>query len=42
MIEDKLADSVLSGRIVKGATVTIKVADDEIAFDTEEFVPDKV
>jgi ATP-dependent Clp protease ATP-binding subunit ClpC len=34
LIEDKLADSVLSGRIGKGVNITIKVTDDEIAFDT--------
>jgi ATP-dependent Clp protease ATP-binding subunit ClpC len=37
MIEDKLADSVLAGRIGKGNTVTIKVEDNEIAFDTDDF-----
>ena len=36
MIEDKLADSVLAGKIAKGMTVTVKVADNEIAFDTEK------
>jgi ATP-dependent Clp protease ATP-binding subunit ClpC len=37
MIEDKLADSVLAGRIGKGNTVTVKVTDNEIAFNTDDF-----
>ena len=36
MIEDKLADSVLAGKIGRGTTVTVRVLDDEISFDTEE------
>ena len=36
MIEDKLADSVLSGKISKGVNITIKVTDNEIAFDTDD------
>ncbi|MCL2010786.1 MAG: ATP-dependent Clp protease ATP-binding subunit, partial [Synergistaceae bacterium] len=36
MIEDKLADSVLSGKICRGVNITIRVADNEIAFDTDE------
>ncbi|MDR1733050.1 MAG: ATP-dependent Clp protease ATP-binding subunit [Synergistaceae bacterium] len=36
MIEDKLADSVLSGKIGRGTTVTVRVADNEIIFDTAE------
>ncbi|MCL2011009.1 MAG: ATP-dependent Clp protease ATP-binding subunit [Synergistaceae bacterium] len=36
MIEDKLADSVLSGKIGKGVNITVKVSDNEIAFDTDE------
>jgi len=36
MIEDKLADSVLAGKICKGVNITVKVEDNEIAFDTDE------
>jgi ATP-dependent Clp protease ATP-binding subunit ClpC len=36
MIEDKLADSVLAGKIGKGDTITIKVSDNEIFFDAAE------
>ena len=36
MIEDKLADSVLAGRIGKGTAVTVKVQGDEISFETHE------
>ncbi|MDR2180726.1 MAG: ATP-dependent Clp protease ATP-binding subunit [Synergistaceae bacterium] len=38
MIEDKLADSVLSGKIAKGTTVVIKVSGNEISLDTDEAV----
>ena len=34
MIEDKLADSVLAGKIGKGSNVTVRVLDNEIIFDT--------
>jgi ATP-dependent Clp protease ATP-binding subunit ClpC len=36
MIEDRLADSVLSGQIGRGTTVTVRVADNENIFDTGE------
>jgi len=36
MIEDKLADSVLAGKICRGVNITIKVEDNDIAFDTDE------
>jgi len=36
MIEDKLADSVLAGKICRGVNITIKVEDNEIAFDMDE------
>jgi len=35
MIEDKLADSVLSGKICRGVSVKVKVEDNEIAFGVE-------
>ncbi|MDR1977538.1 MAG: ATP-dependent Clp protease ATP-binding subunit [Synergistaceae bacterium] len=38
MIEDKLADSVLAGKIAKGTAVTIRVLGNEISLDTDEFV----
>jgi ATP-dependent Clp protease ATP-binding subunit ClpC len=38
MVEDKLADSVLSGKIVKGTTVVIRVSGNEISLDTDEIV----
>ena len=34
MIEDKLADSVLAGKIGKGVNVKVRVADNEISFET--------
>jgi ATP-dependent Clp protease ATP-binding subunit ClpA len=34
MIEDKLADSVLSGKIQKGVNVNIRVEDNDISFET--------
>ena len=38
MIEDKLAESVLSGKISKGTTVVVKVLDNEISLDTNELI----
>ncbi|MDR2174765.1 MAG: ATP-dependent Clp protease ATP-binding subunit [Synergistaceae bacterium] len=35
MIEDKLADSVLAGKIRKGVNVKVLVADNEISFETD-------
>jgi ATP-dependent Clp protease ATP-binding subunit ClpC len=34
MIEDKLADSVLAGKIRRGVNVNVRVADNEISFET--------
>ncbi|MDR1620949.1 MAG: AAA family ATPase, partial [Synergistaceae bacterium] len=36
MIEDKLAESVLAGKISKGTTVVVKVSGNEISLDTDE------
>lgn len=36
MIEDKLADNVLAGKIVRGSVITVKLLDDELFFDSEE------
>jgi ATP-dependent Clp protease ATP-binding subunit ClpC len=35
MIEDKLADSVLAGKIRKGVNVSVRVADNSISFETD-------